>query len=293
MRAAEEGVLLLCCRLKDTQKPLTHAEYRDLARRMRTAPPQDGRQELTEHFLRTLGYDAAFSARILQLLARGGRLSEYLAAEPRITVLTRVSEGFPERLRRLGEKSPQTLFCLGDTALLRTRCIALVGSRRIAEKNRAFAARIGALCAKEGFTLVSGDAGGADRAAQEACRAAGGSVVCFVPDELCRREAQEGVLYCSTEGYDVPFSAARALERNRFIHALGEKTFVAQCTPDSGGTWQGTTENLRHHYSPVFVFDDKSAGAEALLARGAEPVQRAVRAIDAVQPQQRSLFELP
>lgn len=289
MRPAQQGLLLLCARLGREEKPLSQAEYRALARRVRAVPQENGQSELTQEFLCALGYDSAQAQRILRLLDGKTRMEEYLAAAPEVSALTRICPEFPERLRALDGQCPPVLFCLGDVSLLRTRCIALVGSRRIEEKNRAFAARIGALCAKEGFTLVSGDASGADRAAQEACLSAGGQVVSFVPDELFRREARKNLLYCSAEGYDCPFSAARALARNRFIHALGEKTFVAQSSLECGGTWQGTTENLAHGYSPVFVYDDESVAAKALIARGAEPVLRAVRSVGALSARQQTL----
>ena len=70
---------------------------------------------------------------------------------------------------------------------------------------------------------------GADRAAQEACLTAGGSAVVFPAGRLLDCPAQAHVLYLAEQGYDLPFSAQRALSRNHFIHAMGEKTLVAQC----------------------------------------------------------------
>lgn len=63
-------------------------------------------------------------------------------------------------------------------------------------------------------------------------------------------------MYLAEQAYDAPFSTPRALGRNYLIHAMGEKTLVAQCRAGSGGTWDGTTENLKHGWSPVFVHDD-------------------------------------
>ena len=87
------------------------------------------------------------------------------------------------------------------------------------------------------------------------------------------------------QGYDLPFSAQRALSRNHLIQAMGEKTLVAQCRTGAGGTWDGTTENLRRGWSPVFVSDDGSEGAQALIARGAVPV-RTLSGLDDLQPAQ-------
>ena len=126
---------------------------------------------------------------------------------------------------------------------------------------------------------------GADRAAQEACLTAGGSAVIFPAGRLLDCPAQAHVLYLAEQGYDLPFSAQRALSRNHFIHAMGEKTLVAQCRAGAGGTWDGTTENLRRGWSPVFVSDDGSEGAQALIARGAVPV-RTLSGLDDLQPAQ-------
>ena len=44
-------------------------------------------------------------------------------------------------------------------------------------------------------------------------------------------------------------------------------------------------ENLRRGWSPVFVSDDGSEGAQALIARGAVPV-RTLSGLDDLQPAQ-------
>ena len=60
MTAAEEGVLLLCCRLgSEDVKPLTMAQFRDLGLRVRAAiPGGDPLAEMTPTDLRRLGYEA-------------------------------------------------------------------------------------------------------------------------------------------------------------------------------------------------------------------------------------------
>ena len=102
------------------------------------------------------------------------------------------------------------------------------------------------------------------------------------------------LLCCALPGEEKPLSLpqfqelgrrARALGRNYLIHAMGEKTLVAQCRAGSGGTWDGTTENLKHGWSPVFVHDDGTPGAGALIERGAAAV-RALGRLDELQPEQ-------
>ena len=120
--------------------------------------------------------------------------------------------------------------------------------------------------------LVSGNARGADRAAQNSCLEQGGKVISIVADELWKQPKRENMLYISEDGFEEAFSAQRALSRNRVIHALGLKTFVAQSGLKTGGTWDGTVKNLRMNWSPVFCFDDGSEAMELLFQMGAGSV---------------------
>ena len=152
--------------------------------------------------------------------------------------------------------------------ILNAPAIALVGCRELSEPNRKFAEAVGYQAAVQGLTLVSGNARGADRAAQEACLKAGGRVVSIVADSL-NRIPPRNVLYLSENGFDEEFSAQRALSRNRCIHALGRMVFVAQSDLHKGGTWSGTVKNLRFGWSPVACFRDGSEAAAQLEQMGA------------------------
>lgn len=294
MRPSEEGLLLLCCKLGQPVRPLSPSEYKQLeayVRAMNLTRSKDDFQEVTPKYLASLGYSEEMSQRIHSLLDRPEALKSYLAAQPDISIITRISDRFPHRLRRLGTDCPPALFCKGDTALLDSRCISLVGSRMLFPRGSAFARRIGTMAANEGFTLVSGGASGADSAAQEACLAAGGDVICFVPDRLESYSSRPHVLYCCAEGYDLPFSNTRALRRNFFIHAMGEKTFVAQCPRTAGGTWQGSRENLKHGWSELYVLNDGSEGADALARLGASFVEDDLPPLADLLSYQLSIFD--
>ena len=184
--------------------------------------------------------------------------------------LPRVAPGYPKILQdRLGLDSPGVLWCKGDISLLERPMISLVGSRELYSQNREFAGAVGALAARLGYVLVSGNARGADMEAQESCLRHGGCVISVVADALCKAPVRPNVLYLAEEGYDLSFTSLRALSRNRVIHALPRMTFVAQCSLERGGTWKGTTQNLRNCWSAVCCFDDGSAAARALEKRGA------------------------
>ena len=271
---------------------LSLAQARELSRRARAAGigEEDPFRDVTVKDVRRLGYSEYEAGRIVSLLGRERQLDGYLLAAEKadVAVITRLDARFPQRLReQLGARCPAALFCRGDLRLLQRPCISVVGSRHLASPGAQFAAQAGCLAAKEGFTLCSGDAMGADRTAQEACLSNGGSVLIFPATELVYCPARENVLYAAEGGFELGFSAQRALGRNRFIHAMGEKTLVAQTGFGKGGTWSGSLDNLQHEYSPLFVFDDGSEGARALCARGATPVQ-ALTSLQALTPAQLS-----
>lgn len=275
MTEKEAGFLLLTSRLGDPErKVLTAAQLRTLGQRMGTMEKPTEDRELVTADLVELGYTPEMAGRILSLLEEGELLRYALRRAERLgcRALSRVNPDYPAVLKeRLGWDAPGCLWAKGDLSLLRSPMIALVGSRDLAPENKTFAAEVGRQAALQGYTLVSGNARGADRTAQTACLKAGGRVVSVVADSLAEKVPQSRVLYLSEESFDGEFSAQRALSRNRVIHALVEKTFVAQCHPGFGGTWDGTVKNLRGNWSPVFCFSDGSPGMEDLTHMGATP----------------------
>lgn len=276
MTGAEQGFLLLTAFLGDpSEKPLTTAQFRELTRRCRLMEKPDAQRELTEADLMRLGCDKAFAQRVLALLSRREQLDWYLekAKQAGCVPVTRISTQYPSRLHKaLGMEAPACLWMKGDLSILDMPRVSLVGSRELRPENREFAALVGTQAAHRGYALVSGNARGADREGQESCLAAGGCVICVVADPLQTHEARKGVLYMAEEGFDVAFSSHRALSRNRIIHSLSEKTFVAQATLGKGGTWSGTKNNLRHGLGDVFCFADGSQAARELCAMGAKAV---------------------
>lgn len=272
MNRRERGFLLLTSHLGDPErKVLTVPQLRTLALRMRDMAQPMEERELTQSDLLQLGCDRELAARIIALLEQEELLDAYLAraASRSCVPITRVSGSYPPILRqRLGLDSPGCLWARGNVAILNTPAIALVGCRELSEPNRKFAEAVGYQAAEQGLTLVSGNARGADRAAQDACLKAGGRVVSIVADSL-NRVPPGNMLLLSEDGFDEEFSAQRALSRNRCIHALGRMVFVAQSDLQKGGTWSGTVKNLRFGWSPVVCFRDGSEAMAQLEQMGA------------------------
>lgn len=273
MTAREEGFLLLTSHLGDPErKPLTVFQLRTLTERMQAMQKPSEDRELCAEDLLQLGYGREMAEHILVLLSQEAHLKWYLEQGRRTgcAPVTRVSEQYPLILRqRLGLDSPGCLWIRGDVSLLATPAIALVGSRDLYESNRRFAETVGVYAAEHGLTLVSGNARGADRTAQEACLRSGGKVISIVADELDKHPLRENMLYVSEDGFRESFSSQRAISRNRCIHALGQMVFVAQAALEKGGTWDGTAKNLRKGISPVVCFRDGSEASRTLEQMGA------------------------
>lgn len=273
MNPREAGFLLLSSQLGNPErKPLSTAQLRTLADRVKqmTAPVED--RELSVADVMALGCNREMAQRIVALLEEEALLAHYLRRGQKLDCVpvTCVSEDYPLILRkRLGLDSPGCLWVRGDAVLLNTPAISLVGSRELFEPNRRFAEEVGRQAALQGLTLVSGNARGADRTAQDSCLEAGGRVISVVADELYKHPLRENLLYISEESFDGEFSAQRAISRNRVIHALGRMVFVAQCGLGRGGTWDGTVKNLRYGWSSVACCRDGSEASIQLEQMGA------------------------
>lgn len=276
MTGPEAGFLLLSCRLGNPdRKVLSTAQMRTLSQRMKGFQMDDPDRDLTAQDLTKLGYGMDMAQRIVTLLDEEELLLHYLrkAGKAGCVPIPRISPLYPKILReRLGDEAPGCLWTKGNLDILSEPLISLVGSRDLNPKNMEFAREAGRQAALQGYTLVSGNARGADKTAQQAALASGGRVVSIVADSLEKHPVREKVLYLSEENFDGEFSAQRALSRNRCIHALGAKVLVAQASYQHGGTWDGTVKNLRFHWSDVFCFADGSPAAELLSQMGANPV---------------------
>ena len=276
MRGPDQGFLLLTSTLGDPErKPLTVAQFRTLTKRVMEAERDVTSRDLEIVDLVKLGYDAPMAERIYGLLWDTNRLREYLrrASDCDCFPITRFDSLYPLPVRkRLGLNAPGVLWAKGDVTLLRRTAVAVIGSRDLREENRKFAEEAGRQIAKQGYVLVSGNANGADKTAQNACLEAGGSVISIVADSLQKQGLTENVLYLSLDDFDRSFSPQRALHRNHVIHSMAFLTVAAQCTLGKGGTWDGILANLKQGWTPVCIFDDSSEASADLQNRGVQPI---------------------
>lgn len=270
------------------EKALTPGDYRKLMRALDAlGAAGDPEEDLTAAELLRLGMAPEDTAAVLSRLEQSAALRQHLSVLQNrgITLLTRISPDYPQRLRDvLGDHAPMLLYCAGDLALFQNQGMALVGSRQLREAGQTFAYQAGRAMADQGYLYISGGAPGADTVGYEGAAEGQGRAVLFLADSLearmerMRPELERGSLLLVSEyGFDQPFTAGRAYSRNRLIHAMGQKVLVAQSDYGSGGTWNGVVENLKGGWSPVFMYtgEPQDPGTRGLLERGCTGVDLA------------------
>ncbi len=198
-------------------------------------------------------------------------------------ILTRLDSDYPTGLFDLA-LPPPVLTCRGT---LPTRpAVAIVGSRRMDDYGRQAARWFAKELAAAGVTVISGFARGIDTTAHRAALAAGGTTVavlgCGIDIDYPKGNAELGVDIVRSGAIlsEFPMGAEprawRFPIRNRVIAALAVGTLVVEATFKSGSliTAHQALELGRDIYAvPGRIFDESSAGTNALIADGATPAR--------------------
>ena len=278
---------LMVGRTRPSANPLSAAEYRRLARRLRELErqPADLLEPSADELLRECGF-VSESGRLEALLGRGFLLSQAVEhwQTRAIWVVSRADSEYPRRLKkRLGEDAPPILYGGGDAALLDSGGLAVVGSRNVDDTLIEYTEEVGRLTASAQHTLVSGGARGVDQAAMRGALLSGGRAVGILADSLEKavlgREHRDALrdgrlALVSTFDPVARFHVGLAMQRNKLIYALSDAALVVNSDYGKGGTWAGATEQLdKLKFVPVYVRTDggMGKGLEALRGRGALP----------------------
>jgi predicted Rossmann fold nucleotide-binding protein DprA/Smf involved in DNA uptake len=246
--------------------------------------------------------------RLRQLLGRSGALGLALEKWQRagLWVMTRADPDYPARLKKhLKLGSPPVLFGCGNRRLLDQGGIAVIGSRAASEDDLAYARRLGAEIAAQGFSVVSGGARGVDETAMAGALDQQGTAVGVLGDSLLRAATaakyRQGLMandlaLVSPFNPEAGFDVGNAMARNPYIYCLADAAVVVTTSKESGGTWSGAVENLKKEWVPLWVkqHGDPASGNAALVQRGARwlPVDDLVvssLALAAGGPQQQRL----
>ncbi len=226
------------------------------------------------------------SDKLKHLLARGFLLSQAIERwqARALWVVTRADDNYPARLKKLlRSDAPPVLYGCGDTSILDTGGLAVVGSRHVDDTLIKYTESIGQLAAAAHCTIVSGGARGIDQAAMRGALEAGGKVTGVIADSLERTAMNRENRVLLMDGrlilispYDpsAGFNVGHAMQRNKLIYALSNAALVVSSDYEKGGTWAGAVEQLdKLRLVPIFVrtAGETSRGLNALRQKGALP----------------------
>jgi DNA processing protein len=203
--------------------------------------------------------------------------------------------GYPPVLAA-DHQAPAVLFSRGDLGILSGPTVAVVGTRSATHYGEEVAAELGRDLARAGVVVVSGLAVGIDGAAHSGALAAGsappaGVVASGLDVVYPRRHARlwgevaaRGALM-SEAPLGTPAAPWRFPLRNRIIAALAQVVVVVECHRHGGALH--TVEAAIERGTPVMavpgsVRSPASAGTNALLSEGCQPVRDAVDVLTAL-----------
>lgn len=261
-------------------RPLTTVEYNKLAKQLVNLNLRPA--DLLKQIPKGLVLD---TERLTTLLQRGTSLALAIErwSQLGIKIIGRGDDLYPSRLRAtLRGLAPPILYCAGNLGLLKRKSVCVVGSRNASESGLKFAESLGKRCASEGLSVVSGDARGIDRAAMDSTIKAGGHVTAVLVDALTKVVLAKrnrdpiiagNLVLVSPYDPDSGFTVAKAMDRNKYMYALGSAAIVVD-SETKGGTWAGAIENQKQQWTQAFVRLDKDValGNRRLAEMGLLPI---------------------
>ena len=195
------------------------------------------------------------------------------------------SAEYPARLREIPDP-PRQLYCTGDTGLLNSRSLGVVGARKNTVYGKNVALMVGRRLAESGIAVTSGLALGIDAYSHEGALEADGKVIGVLGSGIDRMTPQrnrslmmeglgKGGLVVSE--YPPGESAFKGSfpARNRIISGLSEALVVVEAGLDSGSliTAKHAAEQGRTVYAvPGNINSTMSMGCNLLIRDGAVPL---------------------
>lgn len=177
-----------------------------------------------------------------------------------IFVVTWFSSDYPQSLRDIDDP-PYVLFCKGNAKLLKSQCLAVIGTRKISSYGKRIAKDFTAILC-EYFTIVSGLAYGVDCVAHETTldehgatiAVLGGGLINVYPaanQGLADRIVQSGGLIVTEFGIRAQPLTYHFPQRNRIVSGLSKGVLVCQAPAKSGTN--STVELALEQGKDVFV----------------------------------------
>ena len=219
-----------------------------------------------------------------------------------VAVLDYLDEGYPAYLREIPDP-PMLLYVKGETSLLNTPTIAIVGSRNCSEYGYSITVQLSETLAAGGVTIISGMAMGIDAAAHYGALKSGHTIAvlgngvnkCY---PVCNERIYEKIIEkgCVISEYDIdveprPYQFPR---RNRIISGMSTCVVVTEANIRSGSL---ITAGLALEYGrdvcalPGNVTRKLSLGTNELIKKGAKCITSAQDIIEELPLEVRIKYE--
>ena len=197
------------------------------------------------------------------------------------------SNSYSKFLKEIPHDPPRVLHCRGDSSLLLSHCLAIVGTRAMTNYGKDLIRSFIPELAKH-FTIVSGLALGVDAAVHEATLASGGRTIAVLPAgvedknvypkrhlPLAQEILNKGGLLISEHQNKYPIERQDFPVRNRIVSGISLGTFIIEADVRSGSlvTARLALEQNRDVFAaPGNVFSDVARGVNHLIKNGAKLV---------------------
>ncbi|WIV97356.1 DNA-processing protein DprA [Kinneretia aquatilis] len=220
----------------------------------------------------------------------------WLQANPSHQILLLGDADYPPQLMATPDP-PLLLYLQGRRELLRSPCLAVVGSRNPTAQGRDNARAFARELAQAGLCITSGLALGVDGAAHQGALAAGGATIAVMGtgfDQIYPRRHQALAAQISEQGlilseytWGMPGLASNFPRRNRLIAGLSLGTLVVEAALPSGSliTARLASEAGREVFAiPGSIHSPMSRGCHALIRQGAKLVETAQDVLEELPP---------
>jgi DNA processing protein len=200
-------------------------------------------------------------------------------------IITAACETYPLALSATDD-APPVLSVIGNTALLNSSCIAMVGARNASLNGKKFAERLARELGERRQTVVSGLARGIDTAAHIGSLKTGtiavvaGGIDIIYPEEnagLYEQIKDNGLIVAESPLHQKPFAQSFP-RRNRIVSGLSKACIVVEATMKSGSliTARLAGEQGRDVMAvPGSPLDPRAQGPNHLIREGATLIRSA------------------
>jgi DNA processing protein len=149
-----------------------------------------------------------------------------------------------------GDEGGPPIYFAGDLDLVRSPCVAVVGTRKVTRDGAALASAVACALVDRGIVVVSGLAEGVDTAALQSAIDSGGRVIAVIGTPLDRaypaKNAQLQELIHREHLLVSPFRSGATVtklnfpQRNKFMAALSDATVIIEASDTSGTLHQAS-----------------------------------------------------